>query len=247
MQHRRTDDRTPASGPGSDQGETAQAVRPGGAAAPGDTHVAGSPPKPSNADAPDPLTDTSPDLTAPAAPAQGEVATQFPDPKAGGAPAASRPGEGSAPAATPGATSPGQAAPGHAVPGGAPGHAVPEQENRDEKAAHEKGIPGQAVPGQASAGAPPVPERFLETAEVERFKQRWHDVQAAFVDDPGESVRQAEELAAEVGEALNRALAAHRRKLSEPLGDGKGERPDTERLRLALRGYRDLLNRVFSA
>ncbi|MFB4296616.1 hypothetical protein [Actinomadura sp. NTSP31] len=90
-----------------------------------------------------------------------------------------------------------------------------------------------------------VPERLLDPADAERFRERWRDVQSAFVDDPADSVRKADTLAAEVVDALSGAVAAHRRTLSEDLG--KHDEPDTERLRLALRGYRDLLDRIFAA
>ncbi|MFG1855256.1 hypothetical protein ACGFJT_25740 [Actinomadura geliboluensis] len=94
-----------------------------------------------------------------------------------------------------------------------------------------------AAPGPAA-----VPDGLFDPAETERFRERWREVQSAFVDDPGAAVRRADELAAEAAEALGRAIAAHRRALSDGL-DGGGQ-ADTERLRLALRGYRDLLDRV---
>lgn len=103
------------------------------------------------------------------------------------------------------------------------------------------GVPMPA-PGPAPSAAP---EALFDPAETERFRERWRDVQSAFIDDPGESVRKADELAGEAVDALGRAIAAHRRTLSGALeGDG---RADTERLRLALRGYRDLLDRIYAS
>jgi hypothetical protein len=103
----------------------------------------------------------------------------------------------------------------------------------------------QAAPAAAptaASGPAAGAERLFDPAEAERFRERWHEVQSAFVDDPGGAVRRADELAAEAAEALGRALAARRRSLSDGLDGGAGA--DTERLRLALRGYRDLLDRV---
>ncbi|XRQ14692.1 hypothetical protein ACN3XK_28620 [Actinomadura welshii] len=97
-------------------------------------------------------------------------------------------------------------------------------------------------PGPAPAGAP---AKLFDPADSERFRERWRDVQSEFVDDPGEAVRKADGLASEAVDALGRAIAEHRRALSDGL-EGR-ERPDTERLRLALRGYRDLLDRIFAA
>ena len=107
------------------------------------------------------------------------------------------------------------------------------------------GTPASSPAGTDAPSSAGAPERLLDPAESERFRERWREVQSAFVDDPGESVRKADDLASEAVEALGRAVAEHRRTLSD--GAGGGEHPDTERLRLALRGYRDLLDRIFAA
>ncbi|WP_187437737.1 hypothetical protein [Actinomadura decatromicini] len=102
------------------------------------------------------------------------------------------------------------------------------------------------TPGRAETSEPAKDRaRLLDPAEAERFRQRWHSVQAAFVDDPGGAVRQADKLASDAVDALGRAIAAHRQTLTE--GRDDQEKSDTERLRLALRGYRDLLNQVIDA
>jgi len=102
-------------------------------------------------------------------------------------------------------------------------------------------------PGPPPPRTPAEPsERFLDPGEAERLRKRWHEVQSGFIDDPGEAVRRADELASDAVDALGSAIAAQRRTLSED-GTADRERPDTERLRLALRGYRDLLNRVIDA
>ncbi|WP_207938775.1 hypothetical protein, partial [Actinomadura darangshiensis] len=103
------------------------------------------------------------------------------------------------------------------------------------------------APAEPLAGAP---DKLFDPAETERFRERWREVQSTFVDDPGESVRRADDLASEAVDALGRAIAAHRRTLTGSLEKGgpeKGGPPDTERLRLALRGYRDLLDRIFAS
>ncbi|MGK5552220.1 hypothetical protein ACSNOI_11445 [Actinomadura kijaniata] len=90
-------------------------------------------------------------------------------------------------------------------------------------------------------------DRLLDRAEAERFHERWREVQSAFVDDPHEAVRRADELAAEVVNALGQALTAHKRTLDERWRTEKDERPDTEQLRLALRGYRSFLERMLDS
>ncbi|GAA4225744.1 hypothetical protein GCM10022254_08330 [Actinomadura meridiana] len=101
------------------------------------------------------------------------------------------------------------------------------------------GPPPPRTPAEPPAG-------FLAPDEAERLRKRWHEVQSGFVDDPDGAVRRADELASDAVDALGHAIAAHRRTLSED-GAADRERPDTERLRQALRGYRDLLNRVIDA
>lgn len=74
--------------------------------------------------------------------------------------------------------------------------------------------------------------------DADEVRRRWHEVQVAFVDDPRESVERADAM---VEEAVS-ALSARRRDLMDDwknLGQG-----DTERLRLALRDYRSLLERL---
>ncbi|WP_067467505.1 hypothetical protein [Actinomadura macra] len=92
------------------------------------------------------------------------------------------------------------------------------------------------------------PGQLLDAAEADRFRERWHVVQAGFVDDPAASVRAADELAAEAAEAIGHALTARRRALSARRKDdgGRDRSDDTERLRLALRDYRTLLDRIVS-
>ncbi|WP_067803125.1 hypothetical protein [Actinomadura formosensis] len=99
--------------------------------------------------------------------------------------------------------------------------------------------------GFPSRTSPATPDTLFDPAEAERFRERWREVQSAFVDDPGDSVRRADELASDAVESLGRAITARRRTLSEELQDGG--HGDTERLRQALRGYRDLLDRVFAS
>ncbi|NKZ05388.1 hypothetical protein [Actinomadura latina] len=102
----------------------------------------------------------------------------------------------------------------------------------------------EAVPAAPPHTGTGTPRKMLDSAEAERFRERWREVQSSFVDDPGEAVRRADGLASDAVDALARAIAAHRRTLSDALEGG--DRPDTERLRLALRDYRELLDRIFA-
>nr|WP_062330373.1 hypothetical protein [Herbidospora sakaeratensis] len=70
------------------------------------------------------------------------------------------------------------------------------------------------------------------------FDDRWRDIKAAFVDDPRESVEKADAL---IDEAVS-ALAAQRQSLVDQWKNSGTN--DTEQLRLALREYRNLFDRL---
>jgi hypothetical protein len=70
------------------------------------------------------------------------------------------------------------------------------------------------------------------------YRQRWREVQAGFVDDPRDAVRQADEL---VDEAVN-AVVRRKQELTDRWKDG--DQGDTERLRVTLREYRSLLEEL---
>ncbi|GEM_PF-1665167 len=73
------------------------------------------------------------------------------------------------------------------------------------------------------------------------FQHRWRSIQASFVDDPRGSVAAAADLATEAIDALTASNKERERALrSEWDRDGV----DTEGLRITLRSYRSLLNRL---
>ncbi|GAA2678020.1 hypothetical protein [Actinoplanes palleronii] len=78
---------------------------------------------------------------------------------------------------------------------------------------------------------------FFPEAETQPLRDRWRDVQLHFVDDPKASTAEAAALVDETIEKLTTALREHRGSLS-----GGGD--DTETLRVELRAYRDILDRL---
>ncbi|MFJ5547979.1 hypothetical protein [Streptomyces sp. NPDC093225] len=85
---------------------------------------------------------------------------------------------------------------------------------------------------------------LLEAGQAAEFRDRWSGIQAGFVDDPRDSVREADELVA----ALMRTLAgtfADRKQQLEGQWRQDGE-PATEDLRMALRQYRSFFNRLLT-
>jgi hypothetical protein len=77
------------------------------------------------------------------------------------------------------------------------------------------------------------------------FERRWQDIQVAFVDQPRESVQQADQLVADLMQQLADGFAQERGRL-----EGQWDRGDdvsTEELRVALTRYRSFFNRLLSA
>jgi hypothetical protein len=76
---------------------------------------------------------------------------------------------------------------------------------------------------------------------AQAFRDRWRQVQLRFVDDPPAVVRDAEALVTEATDELAAVIAAQRDDLA---GWRSGEGDDTEDLRVAIRRYREFLDRV---
>ncbi|GAB1692562.1 hypothetical protein [Krasilnikovia sp. M28-CT-15] len=87
------------------------------------------------------------------------------------------------------------------------------------------------------APAADQPGTLFAAADTQGLQERWRDVQLRFVDSPKEATAEA---AALVEEAVDK-LTAGLRSRKDSLG---GESDDTEALRVQLRGYRDILNRI---
>jgi hypothetical protein len=97
-----------------------------------------------------------------------------------------------------------------------------------------------AVPARAAKPGS-VPEKGLDSlfaySDAQAFRDRWRDVQLRFVDSPKDATAEAAGLVDEAVDILTAGLKAQKDTL---LSDSD----DTEKLRLELRGYRDILNKV---
>ena len=76
------------------------------------------------------------------------------------------------------------------------------------------------------------------------FRLRWDAVQRGFVDDPGEAVRLADELVAQVMKSLAETFSNERAKLETQVD--QTDKASTENLRLGLRRYRSFFERLLS-
>jgi len=85
---------------------------------------------------------------------------------------------------------------------------------------------------------------LFDQAQAANLRDRWKDLQVAFVDQPREAVQEADALVASTIKQLSETFAAERKKLEQAWG--QGEEVTTEDLRLALRLYRSLFNRLLA-
>jgi len=79
--------------------------------------------------------------------------------------------------------------------------------------------------------------------DPEQVRQRWQNVQVGFVDDPRAAIDDAGRLVDEVVELVVTGVAAQRDRLGE---SWSADDLDTEQLRLALRRYREFLDRLLA-
>lgn len=74
------------------------------------------------------------------------------------------------------------------------------------------------------------------------FRERWHGIQAEFIDDPRRAVEDADRLVADVARAFTSSVEERRRGLTS--GWQNDERGETEELRLTMRQYRALVDHI---
>jgi hypothetical protein len=82
---------------------------------------------------------------------------------------------------------------------------------------------------------------LLSAERSAEFKRRWRDLQADFVDDPQQAVREAGDLSREILRALSDTIADADQVERWQAEDGTS---GTEDLRIALRQYRTLVDRL---
>ncbi len=80
--------------------------------------------------------------------------------------------------------------------------------------------------------------------EARDFRSKWEKIQIGFVDEPRESVRNADALVASAIKRLAEIFADERSKLEREWD--KGDAASTEDLRVALRRYRSFFDRLLS-
>lgn len=112
------------------------------------------------------------------------------------------------------------------------------------------GRPEPAVPHETgrSASAGSVRETpLLPHEETDTFSVRLQHAVGEFVDGPRDAVEEADHVLEELASRFTDAVTQRRRTLRmawQSTGDGKAAEMDTEQLRLALRDYRELTERL---
>ncbi|MBN6053920.1 hypothetical protein JYK22_18410 [Nonomuraea sp. RK-328] len=106
------------------------------------------------------------------------------------------------------------------------------------------GTPGTGVDGGAKPSHAAPADIVLFDQDPAEVQARWRELQAGFVDDPGDAVQRADGLVGEVVEALTSALTSRTGELRQRWSGSDDN--DTEQLRLALREYRTVLERLLA-
>jgi len=86
---------------------------------------------------------------------------------------------------------------------------------------------------------------LLPADQSDRFTTRWQEIQADFVDQPRESVEQADALVADLMQRLASSFSEERKHLESQWDSG--DDVSTEDLRVALTRYRSFFERLLSA
>ena len=115
-----------------------------------------------------------------------------------------------------------------------------EREPRNERALEERRSESMAAATADNDGLAPL----FETEEAKKFRTQWLSIQSKFVDDPGASVKQADELVASVLKSVTMSFSERRVALEQQWNGG--ENVSTEDLRVALKRYRSFFDRLLT-
>jgi hypothetical protein len=118
--------------------------------------------------------------------------------------------------------------------GAAAGDELPDETNRIDPPVD------TASDGTGDEGQAPL----FDPAATEQYQARWRDVQTDFVDDPRAAVSQADQLVAELMQALASTFTDERAALEGQWDTGTDV--STEELRIAMRRYRSFFSRLLT-
>lgn len=126
--------------------------------------------------------------------------------------------------------------------------AAHDRREAESAAAHDRREAESAAPEGAraaiGAASSPAGGSLLGDEHTRRFRSRWDDLQATFIDHPRESVAAADALVREATDALHALFERDRRQL-EGVWD-RGDEASTEDLRVTLQRYRAFFERLLT-
>jgi hypothetical protein len=115
-----------------------------------------------------------------------------------------------------------------------------EEQMRREQIAEEKAVEDRAPASTMDERLEPL----FEDAAAEKFRARWLTIQSKFVDDPRDSVKQADDLVADIIKSVTMSFADRRISLEKQWNGG--ENISTEDMRVALKRYRSFFERLLT-
>jgi len=86
---------------------------------------------------------------------------------------------------------------------------------------------------------------LLPADQNDRFRSRWEEIQASFVDEPQRAVEEADALVADLAQRVTASLTKERERLESQWA--AGDDVSTEDLRVALTRYRTFFDRLLAA
>lgn len=122
---------------------------------------------------------------------------------------------------------------------------VAEQQARSAPTAvHESTQGRESLSSDQTTNAQTTGDHLFADDDLSGFRTHWDEVQASFVDDPQQCVRQADTLVSDVVEKLTTSFTTTRTRLEAQWAGG--EEVSTEDLRVALQQYREFFQRLLS-
>lgn len=115
-----------------------------------------------------------------------------------------------------------------------------EEQMRREQIAEDRAVGNQSPANTMDDRLEPL----FEDESARKFRSRWMAIQSKFVDDPSDSVKQADDLVADIIKNVTMSFADRRISLEKQWNSG--ENISTEDMRQALKRYRAFFERLLT-
>jgi hypothetical protein len=117
---------------------------------------------------------------------------------------------------------------------------TPRESTETEQRAEERAVENNAPRDMTTEELVPL----FEGEAAQKFRSRWLAIQSRFVDDPRDSVKQADDLVADIIKSVTMSFADRRISLEKQWNSG--ENISTEDMRIALKQYRSFFERLLT-